>query len=161
MGLLYLAEIGVKSLKNSNDNLKDSEQFVETCINIYGEEEFQFASERLRSDAEFILKFVKKHPKILKFCQPKIYDSYIEDDFIIVEEPMDELLFATKCCNENIEAFRYLPQSAALKYYRAVKSGVEVVGEYHGKEESYKLRNDKEFLHGIEFLRFGILRYEI
>ena len=64
MGLLYklqlrLAKFGVKSLKDSNDKLRDSEQFVQTCIETYGEDQFQFASERLRSDAEFILKSLK------------------------------------------------------------------------------------------------------
>ncbi len=155
---LKLVKMGLKSLGNANDKFRDSEQFVETCIDEYGIQEFKYASKRLRSDAEFILKYVKEYPYILEFCEEDIIDFYVDDNFIVVEKPMDKLLFAIKCCDENIEAFRYLSETDAFKYYSAAKNGAEIVGKYHGREERHLFNGGEEFLRDIEFVRFGVIQ---
>lgn len=153
---LKMAKIGLKSMRNANEDLRDSEEFVKSCINAKGVKEFKLASDRLKSDAEFILTIVKNHPEILQYCAKDIYDRYVDVSFIVVEDQLvDEMIFAIKCLNENIESFKYLPRSIAYKYYRASKNGETVVGNYHGKQESYTLNKDADYLQTIQNIRFG------
>ena len=94
---------------------KDNEIFVANCIAKNGAAEFANASDRLKSDAKFVLGLVKTCPECLNSCADVLFDRYVQDGEMI-EQPVDNKLFAALCCEENVEAFKYLAKIDARQY---------------------------------------------
>ena len=115
-------------LEKANDAQKDIELYVARCISKYGAQELANASDRIKSDAKFILDLVKVYPDCLVACAPVLFDRY-EVDGEKVEVPVNEMLFAALCCERNSECFKYIKSNVAKEYLKAVENGEMIEDE--------------------------------
>lgn len=155
---LSLANRGLLKLKDWQDKFGDDEEFVEACIEGRGIEEFQYAGSWLKSDAKFILKMVRKHPKILQYCDDIIYDRYFGSDCLFEEREVDPLLFAAMCCDENINAFKYISEDSSRQYLDCVQHSTSVKGEFQGEQINIELNNEKDWFDVLLYIRHDIVK---
>ena len=134
-----LADRGLIALKNAPAELKENAEFVTKVLQTRGAEEFLYAGDCLRSDADYILSRVYDMPEILAYCAEVIYDWYMEDIDTFVGQPVDLTVFTAQCCEKNELAIEYLPINAAIEYYETAVINGTVVGTYHGKRYEKKL----------------------
>ena len=156
--ILCLAESGRISLKDLGEKYNEDEEFVEACMNSRGVQEFQYASEWLKSDADFILKWVSKKPEILEYCADIVYDRYLDNLTVYQEKEIKTFWFALMCCRAHTGAYKYIDDESAKMYYDAVKGGKTYKGEYHGETEIIKLENDRDYLDTLLYVRYGIVK---
>ena len=153
---LLKAKSGKLKLKDWNHKYGNDEDFVQACVIGSGAQEIEFASERLKGDADFILKLVQINPEVLKFCNNKIYDRFVQDIVVYEELELDKLFFAAKCCAVNSKSFKYLSEDVAKKYLALVKNSEDIVGVYHGKKEIISIPKGE-----LAFDRLLNIRYDI
>ncbi len=155
---LNLALKGKIKLKEWKDRYGDDETFVEAFVAGNECEEFQHASYRLRTDAEFIMKMVKKYPGILEYCEDVIYDRYIEDGMLI-EREMNKLFFAALCCSKNVFSFKYFDSDLADAYFDCVENSVKLIDRYHGEKQTIELIGDEYNINKLLNARYDIVKF--
>lgn len=144
-------------LENATAEKRDSEEFVLKCVVNNGADELKNASARLKSDAKFVLNLVKIYPECLNECADVMFDRY-ELNGEKVENPVDRKLFATMCCEQNVEAFRCLKHHDALQYLHDVEEGRSVKGMFQGKSVEIQLENDEDYIDLLKYVRFGYFK---
>ncbi len=155
---LNMLRSGNLSLKNLPISYGFDEKFVEAALLGNGCEEFKYASDWLKSDAEFILKMLGKYPGILEHAASVIIDRYKDESGILREKEMDGFLFAAMCCSRNVESYKYLTQKDAERYLECVKESKSVVGEYHGEEKEVSLAYTEFYVDRLKRIRYGITK---
>lgn len=133
-----MAQLGLLGVKGAGKKLQDDKKFVGACIKSRGPAELKDASERLRSDADFILTNVKKYPRVLEYCSEHVFDRYETKDGP-VEVEMDKLSFITLCCCTNPDSIIYFDERTVNKYYNSVRNSQSMICRYHGKNVSVSL----------------------
>ena len=97
----------------------------------------------------------------MQYCEEDVVDRYFDKDSNLVQETMNKLHFAIKCCDENIGSFKYFSKDRMSAFYNAVSDGEPVDVRYHGNVESHTLRRDKEFIYYLKNINFGIVRTDL
>ena len=134
-----LSKIGLAGIECADDNLRSNEDYVRKVIKNKGVHKFYYASDFLKSDAEFILSMVEEFPGILEFCDNKIYDRYMPDCFMMEEIEMDPIIFLDMCYIKNDDCLYYFPDDLVINYLNMIKNGEVIKGCYQGKEYEHKL----------------------
>ncbi len=142
-----LSKIGAVGIENTDDNLRDNEDYVRKVIKKKGAQKFEYASNYLRSDAGFILSLVEEYPDVLEFCKNDIYDRYVKDCFLVEEELMDKLVFVDLCYQKNNDTVLYFSEDIAQQYLKMVQNGEVVRGIYQGKEYEHQLISKEDDLY--------------
>lgn len=155
---LNMARNGKISLKDCDVKYGFDENFVEACIQGRGVEEFQYASEWLRTDANFILKMIEKYPEIIEHCSEEIYDRYNDEKGLLIEKEMDKFFFQVLCCKKNLKVYRFLDNESAKRYMEAVKEEKVVSGEYHGEKKFLAFQNSEFAIDRLNNIRYDIVK---
>ncbi len=163
MGLLE--QIRLNKARNGKISLKDcavrdtfNEKFVEACIQGNGAEEFEYASEWLRTDADFILRMIKDYPEVIRYIDDIVIDRYKNEIGILAEKEMDKFFFLTLCCKKNLRVFRYLDDENATRYMNAVKREEIIKGEYRGEKQEIALQYDDFIVDRLLNIRYDIIK---
>ena len=141
----------VVSMEKATAEERDQEVFVKKCIKANGADEFKLASERLKSDAVFILDLVATCPEIIKHCEEVVIDN------TTTNQPVDEMLFVYLCCKKNMDCFKYFSNQTAKKYMDLLQSGEKINGKFNGKELSVNLGGDEDYIDLLKYVKYGIL----
>lgn len=144
-------------LENATAEKRDNESFVIKCVVNNGADELKYASARLKSDANFVLNLVRTYPECLAQCADVMFDRYVFNGEK-VEEPVDRKLFATMCCDRNVEAFKSLKRNDAMQYLHDVEEGRVVKGVFQGKSVEIQLENDEDYIDLLKYVRFGYIK---
>jgi len=139
------------------ESKKDNEIFMYSYVKKYGINGFKKASNRLKSDAKFVLDLVKVCPECLLECEDVLFDRF-EKDGEMVEMPIERNIFNAMCCENNVDAFKYMKKVDAKNYLQSVEQGLTLEGDFQGKSVSIELEADKDYIDLLKYVRFGYLK---
>lgn len=145
------------SVKVEKTSQIDDEKFVLRSIAKNGVMELTKASERLKSDAKFILGLVEVHPECLNVCANILFDRY-EENGKLVEKEVDRRLFVALCCEKNVDAFKYFKNEDANAYLESVKQGETIVGNFQGEGCQIELSSDEDYIDLLKYIRYGYIK---
>ncbi len=152
-----LKKIVAKLMKKDALTEEEMDNILLKNIEKKGLEEFKNASPRIKSDAKFVVKLVKTYPECLEECSDIIFDRY-KDGEEIIEHPVDEMLFAIKCCNNNVNCFKYLNSKIAKRYIEAIENSETIKGTFQGEDCEINLTADKDYIELLKYVRFGYIK---
>lgn len=149
--------ISLMLARRSKNKTVNEETLVARNVAKEGVGAFKCAGTKLKSDAKFILELVKEHPECLSVCEKVLFDRYTTGERE-VENPVDEMLFASMCCEKNVQAFKYLRKDVATRYLSAVEKGELIKGSFQGKDCEIQLNADKDYIDLLKYIRFGYIK---
>ena len=155
---LSLAKSGAIKLEKHTNTYGFDEDFVESCIEGKGAEQFKYASDWLREDADFILKLVNKYPEVVQYCSDVVFDRFNDENGVLREEKVDKFFFLAMCCEKNLRVYKYVDKNFALDYMQAVKEGRTISGTYQGKEHSIVLENSEFVINKLLNIKYDIVK---
>ena len=138
-----LARYGRISLSKLDDEKCDDLEIVSRCVKNFGPGQFMYASDWLKSDADSILRLIEIEPAIINYCADVVYDRYVDQDFVVKEEEVDAIAFASKCVHASEYAFSCLPIKYAKPYYKAFLKKDPVTACFHGKPYEIDFNKNK------------------
>ena len=147
-----MARIGCVGLRNASEQNKDNLDYVKAVVSVQGARSFQFASDRIRSDAKSILEMVEFNPEILCYIKKDIFDR---SNGLTETEKVDNVLFALKCMELNVDSFAYLPEEIQVKLVNVFKTKNIYMGKLLGEIYSFNLddfRKDEELMFLLDYV---------
>ena len=129
---------------------KDDKAYIAKKVEAKGVEAFKSCGASLKSDAKFVLDLVKTCPECLEVCDKELFDRY-EDNGVQVEQPVDKMLFAALCCQNNVESFKYLTKDIAKRYMAVVENSEIVKGSFQGEDYEIQFKADVDYLDLLKF----------
>ena len=153
-----MAKTGMLSARNASKKLQDDAAFIRVCVLTRGGEEIGFASDRLKSDADFILGLVKKSPDVLDFCSDVVYDRYETEDGL-VEKEVDSMDFISLCCCVDEDLILYFSEDLIGKYYEYIQTQEQLSCDFHGKKVPIDIQLIRYELQWIEDVMPQLVKY--
>ena len=138
-----LANIGCADMHYASEANKDNLRYVKAVIKHQGARVFQFASDRIRSDAKSILKLVDFNPETIRFSKKIIMDRYTKDNHK-QEKEVDYLIFAFKCLESHVSSLLYFDCDLQDKVIEALETKEKIEGEFEGVPCTIYLREFKQ-----------------
>ncbi len=151
-----MLELGVLHLKNSSKKMQDNESFVMKAIEKHGISEFQFASDRLRSEARILLRLADKYPEVVKYANYPVYQRYIGTMGEEIGEVLEHIAVFLMDMNE--ETFKYMPTQMAVKFYDFACSNMGCYISFYGGEKKAIPMYGKKYIKMLEELRPDVVK---
>ena len=127
-----MAKMGLLDVKHAGKDLQDNLDFVKIVVGIYGAEELQHASQRLRSDANAILDLVAIEPEVLAYIEDIVYDRYLDGNHF-AEEEVDKVFFGLMSVYKNDLSLAYMDKNVKDQVINIIQNHKVVSGKLNGK----------------------------
>ncbi len=151
-----MLDMGVLHLKNASKKMQDNENFVMKAIEKHGIGEFQFASERLRSEGRILLRLADKYPEVVKYATFPVYQRYIGTMGEEVAEVMKYISVFLMDMNE--ETFKHMPLQMAVQFYDFACSNAGCYISFYGGEKKAIPMYGKKYIKMLEEARPDVVK---
>lgn len=150
-----MARIGCAGLRNASEQNKDNLDYVKAVVKVQGARSFQFASDRIRSDAKTILEMIELTPEILDYIKKDIFDR---SNGVGNAEKVDAVLFALKCLEIDADSYVYLSEELQVRLSNLIQNNNVYKGKLFGNVCEFNLnefKKNEELMFLFDYLKIA------